>query len=710
MKSAHRGDNLRLKAAFFALFGTMCGLNMQTAAQAEETLIYSYMRTSPSNDSYMLLPQTADVASADPRQIFDCLRRRKLPTYGATSFDETSGAVVIDETKCGYSAIISAEISESFAYHGFKLPKFTCGTSRILSGYGQLPHYVAVLPLWQALAANAEASPASLVQVGEEYLSLKVFRERAQKRDKSVVAAMEADLIGGDGFVRSGIMRGMLAYGFPGAEKRIIKLLESPDPVTVNAALEALLTLGEAKLGASAADAMRRVIEQPSPHQIQRASAALSSPSKSLRFCAMSVLFQSAGEASFNMAHAAYAALNRSEAAEFWRLHGEDILSGAKSANIGIIAEAMHGAGQDGALAAWLWKSPATANAVAAAQRSAEIGSGSLLEAALAVLIESDGDIEPYDAWDRLAALSPQQNVSPRAAARGLRSRSGVIRLAAYRALETSQASCGEFAEAISDGDNARAASVYAPMTASWLGTHCSAAESEKIALPALRARAQAAAGALPAGDFKISAALLSLARTDPGHAPETFAKYMYAQDPATRRDIAYGLRWIGESGDSLRAALLKDGDESVAENVLLSMAGMTPERLTPAMAKEIFSRAKQSDALRIVALTVLAGLAGEKNGQIVTASIANEMFDDNIVVKIAAIRALTEIAKHNSNPILRENAVSSLSLTAQDASPAVVFHTLRGLKAANAPDADRLLAIAKKTHPDVFRRLARDQ
>ncbi len=709
MNAAHKKRYLRLNVAFFAIIGAMSGMGMQTAAHAEETVIYSYMRTSPSKDSYMLLPQTADVASAEPRQIFDCLRRRKLPTYGATSFDETSGAVVIDETKCGYSAIISAEISESFAYHGFKLPKFMCGTSRVLSGYGQLPHYVAVLPLWQALDPKSEASPASLVQVGEEHISLKAFRERAQKRDKSVVAAMEADLIGGDGFVRSGIMRGMLANGFPGAEKRIVKLLESSDPVTVNAALEALLTIGNAKLGASAADAMRRVIELPSPHQIQRASAALASPSKSIRFCAMAVLFQSADEAPFNLARASHAALNRDEAAEFWRLRGEAILSGAKSANIGIIAEAMHAAGQDDALTAWLWKSPATANAVAAAQRSAEFGSGSLLEASLAVLVESDGDIEPYDAWDRLAALSPHQIVSPRAAARGLRSRSGVIRQAAYRALETSQASCGDFVAAISDGDNARTESVYAPMTAAWLGTHCSAAESEKIARPALRARAQAAGGALPAGDYKISAALLSLARTDPVHAPETFSKYMYAQDPATRRDIAYGLRWIGENGDSLRAALLKDSDGTVAENVLLSMTGMTPERLTPAISKEIFSRAKQSDDLRIVALTVLAGLVGEKNGQIVTASIANEMFDANIVVKIAAIRALTEIAKNNSDPILRDNAMSSLALTAQDASPAVVFHTLRGLKAAKAPDADRLLAIAKKTHPGVYRRLARD-
>ena len=83
-------------------------------AKAEEAVIYSYMRTSASNSSYMLMPQVVDVAPVAPAQIFDTLRRRKLPTYGATQYDEKKNAVSIDETKCSYSAIISAEIAESF--------------------------------------------------------------------------------------------------------------------------------------------------------------------------------------------------------------------------------------------------------------------------------------------------------------------------------------------------------------------------------------------------------------------------------------------------------------------------------------------------------------------------------------------------------------------------------------------------------------------
>ena len=144
-------------------------------AKAEEAVIYSYMRTSASNSSYMLMPQVVDVAPVAPAQIFDTLRRRKLPTYGATQYDEKKNAVSIDETKCSYSAIISAEIAESFLHHGFKLPKFSCRALSVDSGQGQLPHYVAVVPLWQALDPKFDAPEGSLVQIGDEYATMKSF-------------------------------------------------------------------------------------------------------------------------------------------------------------------------------------------------------------------------------------------------------------------------------------------------------------------------------------------------------------------------------------------------------------------------------------------------------------------------------------------------------------------------------------------------------
>lgn len=93
-------------------------------AKAEEAVIYSYMRTSASNSSYMLMPQVVDVAPVAPAQIFDTLRRRKLPTYGATQYDEKKNAVSIDETKCSYSAIISQKLPRVFCIMGLSCRSF----------------------------------------------------------------------------------------------------------------------------------------------------------------------------------------------------------------------------------------------------------------------------------------------------------------------------------------------------------------------------------------------------------------------------------------------------------------------------------------------------------------------------------------------------------------------------------------------------------
>ena len=97
-----------------------------------------------------------------------------------------------------------------------------------------------------------------------------------------------------------------------------------------------------------------------------------------------------------------------------------------------------------------------------------------------------------------------------------------------------------------------------------------------------------------------------------------------------------------------------------------------------------------------------------EKTGHTISTYISKVMFAAALAVKIAAMRALSAIAKSPADPLMRENALSSLALMAQDASSVVVFHTLRGLVDAQAPDIDSLLSSAQKAHPDVYRRIVR--
>lgn len=688
----------------------LCVSMAANVANAEEAVIFSYTRTSTSNASYMLMPQVVEASPLAPAQIFDALRRRKLPTYGSTQYDEKKNVVSIDETKCGYSAIISAEIDGSFAYHGFRLPEFSCMSSRVESAHGQLTHYAVVLPLWQALDPKVDAPAGSLVQIGDDYVTLKAFRERVAKRDKSAMQAIDADLSSGAGFVRSGVMRGMLLNHFPGAEKRIAKELESKDPVSVNAALEALLPLSGSKLDKSVCEKMGRIIEEPSPHQVARATAALGATSKDLRSRALSVLFRSEGDAAIRLAQSSYAKLDRSERVEFFRQYGEKILTEAPSSHVAAIVELMHAAEQQTSLATWLEMENATPNALTAAEWLSENGNGALLSTALSVLLESDDDVAPYDAWDRLMA---QEASSRRLSdiARGLNSPHALIRHWAFRAIESSQAVCREVVAAVaraSRSGSMRFSGEYAPMIAALYGAKCHGDDLEGVEPASLRKRAIEAGRESTPGDMRASGALLALARLDASRALEVLANNAYDADVSVRRDVAYALRWMGRNGDSLRASMLRDSDESVVLNALWGLGQLDKDALSVAMSKEIISRSKQSTGLRIVAMQMMAIKAGGKNSQTISTYIGNEMFDANVDVKIAAIRALSEIARNVAEPLMRENAMSSLALMAQDVSPVIVFHTLRGLSAAEAPGIDNLLSSAQKNHPEVYRRIIR--
>ena len=172
----------------------------------------------------------------------------------------------------------------------------------------------------------------------------------------------------------------------------------------------------------------------------------------------------------------------------------------------------------------------------------------------------------------------------------------------------------------------------------------------------------------------------------------------------AVRRDVAYATRWIGESGDSLRSVLLKDSDDLVV-TALVAQLVRHPSVSLP-LVKEVIARAERSPRVAVLALYALPRVMQEKTAQSVTAFAGNEMFDGDMSVRIAAIRALSEIGSASRDPVVVDNAVTSLALTAQDASPEIATHTLMGLARIRVASAQDIVERAKDAQPEVYARV----
>ena len=156
--------------------------------------------------------------------------------------------------------------------------------------------------------------------------------------------------------------------------------------------------------------------------------------------------------------------------------------------------------------------------------------------------------------------------------------------------------------------------------------------------------------------------------------------KRAYDTKPAVRRDVARATATIDTTGDALRLILLRDSDLSVGITLLAAVSRRPAADVSPALVKEITARAANEPDMKIAALYALPRVLNDKNAQAVSAFASGEMFDTDERVKIAAIRALGYIARNASDPVIAENAKSSLSLTMQDRSPSIVHHTMRAL------------------------------
>ena len=171
----------------------------------------------------------------------------------------------------------------------------------------------------------------------------------------------------------------------------------------------------------------------------------------------------------------------------------------------------------------------------------------------------------------------------------------------------------------------------------------------------------------------------------------------VYATDPEVRRAAARALS-LGDAGlDPLRSILLRDSDARVSEAMVLGLANL-PE--SP-FARDLIQHAKTAPLpVRLAILRILPAIMTANTAHTIAAFVANEAFDPDIDIKISAIHALAQIALRSADPIIADNAITSLALTTQDKDPRIVHHTLLALARTQSPSVRDIFASALQTHP----------
>ncbi len=663
-------------------------------AHAEDVVLYSYAKTMQKPAEWAVMPLIADLPDSKDVTLFEALKRKKLPTYGSTNFLPDKKQVLIDATKCAYGSIISAEVLSTFKAHGHGIPSFVCDNRVVAAADEALMHYVAVVPMWQALGAKSVDEPA-LIQMGESYLVPKAFYELLKKQDKSLIKAIEADFDNPNIFVKTGAMKGYIAHKFPGAEKRVAKELTSKTPGNVNAAMTAL---ADSRDGATISQ-MKAVLNQKDAMQEVYALAMLDAADRTLYDEALLILLKSGNDANFERA---LTEVDKSNQSGVMSKNLAEILDASTPAHAEKIAQRLVKVKQDeSGLLQWLalCSNNETSQAVAATVIRTS-NDAAIRNAAWAVQLENPS---PDKAFEALDTLVKQGELSPDYWIRGLRSPHLAVQLLAAEQIEQSKSAPANLAVFVK---NASQIENYYPAITAYLANHADAEslKSQKDAFAMRVAEMAAALEKAPAGKPN-GAQLLALAQKTPADAVVPLTSEAYNSKVGMRRDVAYATRWIDTSGDALRVIMLKDADETVAQTLIAQIAKRPAEEISLALVKDITARAERSANLKVAALYALPFVMNEKTIQTISTYASNEMFDNDINVKIAAIRALSQIAQKTKDPVIADNAITSLALTAQDKSESIVYHTLMALAKTHAPAAREIIERAKSTHPESARR-----
>ncbi len=598
-----------------------------TLAQAEDILIYSYSKTSQNPAEWAIIPMIADVPDTTPVSLFDALRRKKLPTYGSTTYETTKKQVLIDETKCAYGSIISAEIGQTFQAHGHAQPKFVCAGKTISPAISALPHFAAIIPLWQAIASEKIDEPA-IIDIGDEYLSITDFQTRLKKQDKGLIKATESAFEDPNLFVKSGAMKGYIMRKFPNAEKRIAKELSSSSSGNVSAAMAALANTKDTVIISQ----MKTILQKKEAQQEAYALSMLDSSSSELRDESLVILLSSANEANFTKAISATISGKRYELV---KQHSDEILTASTPSHAEKLAEMLIAQNGELQIEQWLAKADATETAQTVAAKSLSSAKTSSLKlTALSMQLTHSSPDTAFDALDALLSDTTAVTHSEYWQ-RGLNSPHIGIYYASFDKLDE----LGQIS-----------------------------AQSEK------------------------GKTYIEEAKSNPLEVIPKLTSDAYHSDVKVRQDIAYTAKWLDNAGDSLRSILIKDSEESVASLVMIETAQRPAQEISLSLVKEMTARAEQSTKVRVALLHAIPRMMNEKTTQTIATYASNEMFDNDISVKIASIRALSEIAQRTKDPVIADNAITSLALTAQDKSKSIVHHTLRALERTGLPAAQEIL------------------
>ncbi len=682
----------------------------------EDVVIYSY--TGISQQEWVVMPVVVDLNDAAPATLFESLRRRKMPTYGTTSFDASQNVVQIDAAKCAYASIISAEIEQTFAAHHHRIPRVMCGQNVVPQASSALSFYQKVVPLWQALGGAADNQ--AVVIVANDYVPMAEFQKRLGSKDKSLAKTIEAGFADSNAFVKSGLMQGYIAQKFPGAEKRVAQELNASNTANVNAAMGALAGTKDPAI----IKQIVAVIQKPGSMQETYAMSLLGASAPEIRNESMRILLRSSNDAAFNKA--CEAGRQNDAGTAVIKQHADELLNAATPAHARTLAEWMLERNLAEQLANWLYNAPSGEAPIAAAEvalRQAKdistkhtVATRQMLkQASLSMLVTADRSETAFDALDDLV-LDEASKSSVIPWLHGLSSGYSAIRIACANQLSRmdvqDEASRTQLMQAVAE--KKYHADLYAPEIAISLA---GGVGSPKEALKAARSNdyKRIAYVAMPADmpELQKSVAnaeieggrLLGLARQHVDGAIAQIDAKAHHDNPALRRDAAAATRWMDTAGDTLRTTMIRDNDETVVESVLRQFPFRPADEISTAMVRDITGRVERSQSLKMAVLAVLPEMMNEKTSHLITTYVSNEMFDDNIHVRITAIRALSRIAVISQDPVVVDNAITSLALTAQDKSPTIVYHTITALARTRHTSAADIIRRAKDSHPDSYRR-----
>ena len=174
--------------------------------------------------------------------------------------------------------------------------------------------------------------------------------------------------------------------------------------------------------------------------------------------------------------------------------------------------------------------------------------------------------------------------------------------------------------------------------------------------------------------------------------------KRAFDTDWTVRAALALELVRANASADALRSALLKDSEPRVVHAMVDSLARTSAARF----AREMIQIAKMDDVnTRLLMIRAMPDLMDDANATAVTAFVSNELFDVDANVKVAALYALSQIARRSKDPVITDNAISSMSLTVQDKDPKIVHHTLLALADTGHASVYPLLDAAAPLYPE---------